>query len=143
MKVAELEGIKLDYWVAKANILSGGYWEDIELRPYRPGCWTLHDRSDGMTFGWISADILDSLKIRRELNLCHDGLHFWPSADWQHGGPIIQHEEIDLLVHDDGIWDATIRPYGKKTVYGRGQTPLVAAMRAYVASKYGEEVPDE
>lgn len=96
-----------------------------------------------MTFGWISANILDSLRIRQELNLGHAGLHFWPSADWQHGGPIIQCEEIDLRAHDDGTWDAAIYPYGKKTTHGQGPTPLIAAMRAYVASKYGEEVPNE
>jgi hypothetical protein len=37
----------------------------------------------------------------------------------------------------DGIFD-----HGRES-QGEGPTPLIAAMRAFVASKYGDEVPDE
>ncbi|KAG0921353.1 hypothetical protein G6F32_015144 [Rhizopus arrhizus] len=141
MKVSELEGPKLDYWVAQANILNGGAWEDIELRTYGTNCWTLHDCSDGMTHGWITENILDSIKIRLDLNLGQLGFHFWPSVDWQHGGPIIQSERITISTHEP-YGDEAWRALHMRTML-TGPTPLIAAMRAYVASKYGEEVSDE
>jgi hypothetical protein len=63
----------------------------------------------------------------------HDG--FRPSADWAQGGPIIEREGIALGQTADG-WEATCD--GEVYVYGK--TPLIAAMRCYVASKLGEEV---
>jgi hypothetical protein len=147
VKVAELEGVKLDYWVAQANILNGGHWKDIELRPYRPDCWTLYDRSDDMIFGWVTENILDSIKLRQELNLGNAGLHFWPSVDWQHGGPIIQAERISVYAQvDEGNllhWVGVVEQMPTARRGWLAPTPLIAAMRAYVASKYGAEVPDE
>lgn len=55
------------------------------------------------------------------------------STDWNAGGPIIERERIDITSHGDG-WSAG---YGQAEY---GQTPLIAAMRAYVASKLGQEV---
>ena len=64
-----------------------------------------------------------------------------PSTDWTQGGPIIERERIatypPLCVGDYDEWEATV---GGKMVGERGPTPLIAAMRAYVASKFGEEV---
>lgn len=68
------------------------------------------------------------------------------SSDWAQGGPIIEREKIDLswdveLAHKDGRWRAEL-----DVMYeSKGQTPLIAAMRCYVASKLGDEVevPDE
>lgn len=72
------------------------------------------------------------------------------SSNWAQGGPIIEREGLELK-----------RGYGKpllwaafaydcwnnvRTSTGRtGPTPLIAAMRCYVASKLGDEidVPDE
>jgi hypothetical protein len=61
------------------------------------------------------------------------------STDWSDGGPIIERECIELTLNTDttgGKWKA-----GDCT----GPTPLVAAMRCYVASKLGDEVevPEE
>lgn len=66
-------------------------------------------------------------------------------TDWSQGGPIIEREEICLGIDsDDGgkEWEAQPAWYGKKRF---GPTPLIAAMRCFVASKLGEEVdvPDE
>jgi hypothetical protein len=73
------------------------------------------------------------------------------SRDWAAAGPIIQREEIairkDFLDPDDpddyiDTWIAYIR-IQKDLSKGRefeGSTPLIAAMRAYVASKLGDEV---
>lgn len=65
--------------------------------------------------------------------------YFTPSTDWTQGGPIIEREGINLVkMHSKG-WHADC---GK---IATGPTPLVAAMRCYVASKLGEEVeiPEE
>jgi hypothetical protein len=58
-----------------------------------------------------------------------------PSTNWAHGGPIIEREEICVLAPVRGLWRG--RKEGR-TQYG--PTPLVAAMRCYVASKLGDEV---
>ncbi len=65
---------------------------------------------------------------------------YWkPSIQWDHGGPIIEREGISLWRRegktDREFWVGTccIHAYTAKT-------PLEAAMRAYVASKYGDEV---
>lgn len=69
-----------------------------------------------------------------------------PSTSWTQAGPIIERECIDLLClagGDDG-WQADKYLHTEK-VEGFGPTPLIAAMRCFVASKLGDEVevPDE
>ena len=60
-----------------------------------------------------------------------------PSTDWAQGGPIIEREEIELVpkgMHWDAYADEDFHvPYS-------GPTPLIAAMRCYVASKLGDTV---
>lgn len=66
---------------------------------------------------------------------------FAPSIDWFEGGPIIQIEMIQLMPWKPQL--AHIASWTAKTLDGQqchAHTPLVAAMRAYVASKLGEEV---
>jgi hypothetical protein len=67
------------------------------------------------------------------------------STVWGIGGPIIEREQIDLNVmrldshrRAGRKWFAFIDLAAKDGHHG--PTPLVAAMRAYVASKFGEEV---
>ena len=81
----------------------------------------------------------------------YDDVHvtYEPSTDWAQGGPIIEREKLQLeymdsfdawacssgiSVEDEQSWDQ-----------GYGPTPLIAAMRCYVASKLGDEVdvPEE
>ena len=70
-----------------------------------------------------------------------------PSTDWEQGGPIIERERISIEDCQDGAglyWEATrIEPPAVSEA--RGPTPLIAAMRCYVASVLGDEVevPDE
>lgn len=85
------------------------------------------------------------------------GEPFEPSSNWAHGGPIIELEQISLW---KGRWEgATARgmPEGwiayidadavayngeartEGRVTGNGPTPLIAAMRAFVVSKLGDE----
>ena len=64
---------------------------------------------------------------------------FKPSTDWAQGGPIIERERIELVAVELGEeWIA--RDYWKEFDEQSGPTPLVAAMRCYVASKLGDEV---
>lgn len=57
------------------------------------------------------------------------------STNWEQGGAIIQREHIALW--SEGYdWEA--KQYGQHESWG--QTPLIAAMRCYVASKLGDEV---
>lgn len=58
-----------------------------------------------------------------------------PSTDWAQGGPIIEREGIGLLPSGTAYYE---REGG--THYSYGPTPLIAAMRCYVASKLGDEV---
>jgi len=71
---------------------------------------------------------------------------FTPSTNWAQGGPIIEQECMDILClagGDDG-WQAD-KYLHTEQVIGFGHTPLVAAMRCFVASHLGDEVeiPDE
>lgn len=62
-----------------------------------------------------------------------------PSTDWSQGGPIIERENISLAaispIHE--TWCAMTWANASKQ---EDPTPLIAAMRCYVASKLGEEV---
>ena len=64
------------------------------------------------------------------------------STNWAQGGPIIEREGIELLCETVGFrWVAM----PQKGPEWSGPTPLIAAMRCFVASKLGDEVdvPDE
>lgn len=74
-----------------------------------------------------------------------------PSRDWRQGGPIIEKEQIMLCspeVIDRPFWQAVMYPVsadgrkGKESseVMAKGGSALVAAMRAFVTSRFGEEV---
>lgn len=83
--------------------------------------------------------------------------HFWrsgsPSADWSIGGPLIERGGVALepviLAGTGECWRASVwggkchAEWVPEPFYGA--TPLIAAMRAYVASKFSAEVdlPDE
>ena len=63
-----------------------------------------------------------------------------PSTNWAQGGPIIERERIAVWGDGNLYWEAECG-----WAWGKGPTPLVAAMRCYVSSKVGEEieVPEE
>ena len=89
-----------------------------------------------------SPDTLESyIDGMREAN---DGNY---STDWSQGGPIIERERIQLGINMDGDWHATV---WRGTLISERHaaaksSPLIAAMRCYVASKLGDEVdiPEE
>jgi len=67
------------------------------------------------------------------------------STDWSQGGPIIERERIAVKANGYGWWFARVGGDFGQGEWVRGDTPLIAAMRCYVASKLGNEidVPDE
>jgi hypothetical protein len=74
------------------------------------------------------------------------GGRFSPSTDWAQGGPILERERIELQwIPSQG----SANQYGarkpslgglNRTFCADGPTPLIAAMRCYVASKLGDTV---
>ena len=63
---------------------------------------------------------------------------YWnPSTNWAQGGPIIEREGMTLSC-------GLNKSYAMKSVgylvHEYGDTPLIAAMRCYVASKLGDEI---
>lgn len=87
--------------------------------------------------------------------------YYKPSTDWSFGGPIIEREGIPIRKHSGGTWYAHMNlgdgeraqwhkhewttSKTRKQVRFDGPTPLIAAMRCYIASKLGDEidVPEE
>lgn len=70
------------------------------------------------------------------------------STDWAYGGPIIDRKGITLVHMGDDWRDSWKARMGDGHWQGHeihGPTPLIAAMRCYVASKLGDEVdvPEE
>jgi hypothetical protein len=109
-KVSELEGALLDAAVAKAL----GH-RDLQLKN---GEW--RSRTDDGELSPIAAF----------------------SENWAAGGPIIERERIGLLDCLVG-WEACAysdQSNNDRDIEAYGRTPLIAAMRAFVASKFGEEV---
>ena len=62
------------------------------------------------------------------------------TSTWAFSGPIIERERISVIGQGGDDW---IAEWGWVQVFG--DTPLEAAMRCYVASKFGDEidVPEE
>jgi hypothetical protein len=65
-----------------------------------------------------------------------------PSTDWSQGGPLIEREGMWLYQwNEQGEPDVGWGSEDKDGNHVRtGPTPLIAAMRCYVASKLGDEV---
>jgi hypothetical protein len=100
--------------------------------------------------GYVEQGVYGPPEFRdSEVYLCYCGAVlnscYSPTTDWAQGGPIIERERISIrqwtnvpLVHaympqDDAPWVSD------------GTSPLIAAMRAYVSSRLGDEVevPEE
>lgn len=121
MKVSEMTGALLDYWVARA--------EGLNPAPvYLPGRVVFAlDHGKGFEVPFYS-------------------------TDWAQAGPIIERERFVINGHSmrrmgfyaRHIVERTTRKgdVAFKSKYALGPTPLVAAMRAYVASKFADEVAD-
>lgn len=69
--------------------------------------------------------------------------NYRPSTDWSQGGAIIERERITVIwreifgTPEESYWVAEI---DCPLTQDYGATPLIAAMRCYVASKLGDEI---
>jgi hypothetical protein len=91
----------------------------------------------GPALDWAVAKC-EGLEGFNKENLCFyddEGMPFEPSCVWSQAGPIIEREKIALYLNGDDGW--TGEDGWKRAT---GPTPLVAAMRVYVAIKLGDEV---
>jgi hypothetical protein len=101
-------------------------------------------KTSELTGALLDAAVVQALgatAVRYGDGLYVDGASFRPSTAWEHGGPIIDREHINLTGRDrnrnpTADWCAEMGSYPLHF----GPTPLIAAMRAYVAHKLGEEV---
>lgn len=134
IKTAELTGPALDWAVA---IAKGVPPEDIQLprKGDHPGSKRIYrrlrDQDGNLTGGFMS------------------GPEFLFSSKWEAGGPIIEsieglQQKTWLISNREGKCQAEIHNYEGDWV-AFGPTPLIAAMRCFVASKLGDEVdvPEE
>jgi hypothetical protein len=79
-----------------------------------------------------------------------NGAHIWNtencnySTDWALAGPIIEREGFAISRVAQDEWSVSLiyedKEYGLMYTNQHGTTPLIAAMRCYVASKLGDEV---
>ena len=114
-KVSELEGALLDAAVAKAE------------------GWTVwNENFCGRGICYATGD--ETAPTR---------MHFHPATQWADAGPLIERERIMLEppwspnAGGNGVWVAWTE---FDRTGGRGDSPLIAAMRAYLANKFGDEV---
>ena len=137
VKTAELTGLALDWAVAQCEGYTGLH-KIAGRRPHEPqlGIWPPRKEYGVMDLWELSY-----------------------STDWAQGGPIIEREKIGFwwATHckdDDGIeygnhWYAemgcTADNADKTYDIATGPTPLITAMRCYVASKLGDDIniPEE
>lgn len=128
VKVSELTGAALDYAVAMCEGAEGARLHTFKILDPVPPAWVI-DWSQG----WVAL------------------VDYSPSTDWSQGGPIIEGEGIHLSQSFGGPDGSFAVPtgwlayrYERGGVINpprfRGPTPLIAAMRCYVASKKGETV---
>jgi hypothetical protein len=97
----------------------------------------------GAALDWAVAKC-EGVKVEKimELSLWSSANWHKYSTDWAQGGPIIERGKIGIDYSKVG-WIANADT--PTNAIGLGSTPLVAAMRCYVASKLGDEVeiPEE
>lgn len=79
-------------------------------------------------------------------NKKHESYYFHPTGNWAQGGPIIEREKISLN-WCGSMYESVSEEFGHPPdrAVEVGLTPLIAAMRCYVASKLSDvvEIPEE
>ena len=119
MKVSELTGVALDWAVAQC----ANYINNIRLDKFKQ---------------WQD---LGRTQVQDD-----DYIYWHPSTDWGQAGPIIEREIVSIDKEEGGKrWAAYAWRSDRDLQKAIGPTPLIAAMRCYVASKLGDdiEVPPE
>jgi|SRR5687768_15613718 len=117
MRTEKLEGIMLDYWIAKAK--------EYTLEPYLSG-YRMRDK-EGDVVGFVGP-----LGVT---TLCN----YSPSTNWSQGGPILEDNAITVTPISDAEWMAEEHI---TLCNARGFSYLISGMRCYLVSKYGEELPE-
>lgn len=142
--VSEATPIQLDWLVLKAQ----GFLRSDVIQMYAGGPYAEGLLPTGYCPASVSA-----------FDIALSGVRY--SSDWSQGGPIIEREGIPIRKHSSGTWYAHMKlgdgeraqwhkyewvtSKAQKQVRFDGPTPLIAAMRCYVASKFGDkvEIPEE
>ena len=103
----------------------------------------------GAALDWAVAKCWYGEDYDMSIPLFDDGLIFAPSTNWAHGGPIIEREWLDITPwpnqsDEDMRWHCQQHDTANDCAQ-YGPTPLIAAMRCYVASKLGDniDIPEE
>jgi hypothetical protein len=132
MRVSELTGARLAYWVAKAEKLDTPNLINFTSK-----------NEDDRECEYLEIDPENGRK---------NWALYEPHCNWAQGGPIIDREIICIMrrtnQHEYPGWAATVGDIGIvefEDGYGWlcGPTPLIAAMRAFVDSKFGHSVPGD
>lgn len=141
MKVSELSGAELDYWVANADDLAVSRYKKLKYPD--DVYWVLSQ--DG-----INIIHYEEQRDNNSMNRRYDEYPYSPSTNWQQGGPLIEKYEMTFgktIVMIDGrhvrYWARLEQERTDTTFEREGKTHLIAAMRCIVSSVYGEEVDDE
>lgn len=117
VKVCDLSGKALDWCVAKCEGATGFETDGITLG------FTLNGETKVLAKGWAPS------------------MSWHPSSNWSQGGPIIERERISID-WDLDCWNASVDGHPS---YYSSRSPLIVALRCYVASKQGNviEVPED
>ena len=118
MRTSELTDLALDWAVAKCEGATDFWFDTVATH------WVkLNGKDRALRYGWAQS--------------------YLPSTDWSQGGPIIEREELTLSHSPyDHVFYGRSCPWcaEKKGRMEYGPTPLIAAMRCFVASRMGDEV---
>lgn len=134
IKTSELIGAQLDWAVAKCEFTS-------HVLRFQRGPAATGYVEEVQRFKWVKGRYTPCLLSEAEhLYEPETGSYYCPSTSWGIGGPILDREDIQLT----GAGAFRHARHHNNLAYF-GPTPLIAAMRCYVAAKLGEEVevPDE
>lgn len=126
VKVSSLESIALDWAVAKAEGAHGFMFDGITCG------FSLNGQLRVLSHGWAPS------------------MSYNPSTNWALAGPIIERELIDIQAKFNSgssivpkgqwYWQASTVNEDDVAYWFDGPTPLIAAMRCFVASKLGDEI---
>jgi hypothetical protein len=91
----------------------------------------------GAALDWAVASYADKHVTLEDI---HWG-NYSPSTNWAQSGPIIEREGFCIQPFRGG-WECFVahRLFEDDHHHSKGPTPLIAAMRCYVASKLGDEI---
>jgi hypothetical protein len=121
-------------------------WKKVELTGLTPVA-----SLEGAALDWAVAKaegvdgyiVNESFMTRWTDDECEDGVDYHYSSNWAQGGPIIERDIAKIERFSDALWEATAYTKDAQDIVQSGPTPLIAAMRCYVASKLGDEVKPE